>query len=96
MATTITILSYEMSELSLTCISLIFYFKTDTSYKVDVITGDLNGSGTDANVFLIIFGEYGDSGEIALKNSETYKDKFERGHTDIFILKDILSLGKCP
>ena len=52
------------------------------------------GSGTDANVFLIIFGEHGDSGEIALKNSETYKDKFERAHTDVFIIKDILSLGK--
>jgi hypothetical protein len=61
---------------------------------VDVITGDLSGAGTDANVFLIIFGEYGDSGEIALKNSETYKDKFERGHTDVFMLSDILSLGK--
>ena len=59
-----------------------------------MITGDLSGSGTDANVFIIMFGEYGDSGEIALKNSETYKDKFERGHTDVFILKDILSLGK--
>ena len=52
------------------------------------------GSGTDANVFLIIFGENGDSGEIPLKNSETYKDKFERGHTDVFVFKDILSLGK--
>ena len=41
-----------------------------------------------------MFGEYGDSGEIALKNSATYKDKFEQGHTDVFMLKDILSLGK--
>ena len=73
---------------------MFFCFKTDTSYKVDVTTGDLNWSGTDANVFLIMFGEYGDSGEIELKNSETYKDKFERGHTDVFMLKDILSLGK--
>ena len=73
---------------------MFFCFKTDTSYKFDVTTGDLNGSGTDANVFLIMFGEYGDSGEIELKNSETYKDKFERGHTDVFMLKDILSLGK--
>ena len=61
---------------------------------MDVVTGDLSGSGTDANVFLIIFGEYGDSGEIALKNSETYKDKFEREHTDVFLLKDMLSLGE--
>ena len=61
---------------------------------MDVVTGDLSGSGTDANVFLIIFGEYGDSGEIALENSETYKDKFERGHTDVFLLKDMLSSGE--
>ena len=61
---------------------------------MDVVTGDLSGSGTDANVFLIIFGEYGDSGEIALRNSVTYKDKFERGHTDVFLLKDMLSLGE--
>lgn len=60
---------------------------------MNVITGDVMGAGTDANVFLIIFGEHGDSGEVALKNSETYKDKFERGHTDVFILKDLLSLG---
>lgn len=63
---------------------------------MDVITGDVSGAGTDANVFLIIFGEYGDSGEIPLKNSETHKDKFERGHTDVFSLQDMLSLGKNP
>lgn len=52
------------------------------------------GAGTDANVFMIIFGENGDSGELALKNSETYKDKFERDHTDVFTFKNLLSLGK--
>lgn len=52
------------------------------------------GAGTDANVFMIIFGEHGDSGELALKNSETYKDKFERNHTDVFCFKNLLSLGE--
>ena len=52
------------------------------------------GAGTDANVFIIIFGENGDSGELALKNSETYKDKFERNHIDVFTFKNLLSLGK--
>ena len=52
------------------------------------------GAGTDANVFMIIFGENGDSGELPLKNSETYKDKFERDHTDVFTFKNLLSLGK--
>jgi len=67
---------------------------TETSYKVNVKTGDVIGAGTDANVFMIIFGENGDSGELALKNSETYKDKFERNHTDVFTFKNLLSLGE--
>lgn len=66
----------------------------ETTYKVNVTTGDVLKAGTDANVFLIIFGENGDSGEIALKDSETYKDKFERNHTDVFTLKNLLSLGR--
>jgi len=40
----------------------------------------VSGAGTDANVFLTIFGDRGDSGERKLHKSETYKDKFERGH----------------
>ena len=31
-------------------------------YFVDVLTGDKSGAGTDANVFLNIFGELGDTG----------------------------------
>lgn len=56
-------------------------------------TGDVMSAGTDANVFMEMFGEHGDSGELALKSSETYKDKFERNHTDVFIFKNLLSLG---
>ena len=48
-------------------------------YRVHVITGDVKGAGTDANVFITIFGEYGDSGERPLSKSETHTDKFERG-----------------
>ena len=44
-----------------------------------MITGDVKGAGTDANVFITIFGEYGDSGERPLSKSETHTDKFERG-----------------
>lgn len=57
-------------------------------------TGDVMSAGTDANVFMEMFGEHGDSGELALKSSETYKDKFERNHTDVFIFKNLLSLGE--
>ena len=63
---------------------------------MNVKTGDIIGAGTDANVFMVIFGENGDSGELALKNSETYKDKFERNHSDIFSFKGLLSLGEFP
>lgn len=31
-------------------------------YIVSVFTADMKGSGTDADVFLNIFGEYGDTG----------------------------------
>lgn len=49
-------------------------------YKVHVFTGDVKGAGTDANVFITIFGEYGDTGERQLGKSETYSNKFERGN----------------
>ena len=44
---------------------------------VKVYTGDKSGAGTDANVFLTIYGENSDTGERKLKNSEN-KNKFER------------------
>lgn len=37
------------------------------------------GAGTDANVFLIIYGDLGDTGERKLAKSENNKNKFERG-----------------
>uniref|UniRef100_H0X7D1 Lipoxygenase homology PLAT domains 1 n=1 Tax=Otolemur garnettii TaxID=30611 RepID=H0X7D1_OTOGA len=50
------------------------------------------GAGTDANVFIIIFGENGDSGTLALKQSANW-NKFERNNTDTFSFSDMLSLG---
>ena len=70
------------------------YLLLDTNYTVKVTTSDLRGAGTDANVFCIIFGEHGDSGELKLDQSETYVDKFERGHTDVFVLPHLLHLGR--
>lgn len=32
-------------------------------YEVKVYTGDVMGAGTDADVFINIFGEYGDTGK---------------------------------
>ena len=48
------------------------------------ILGDKLGAGTDANIFLTLTGENGDSPEIPLKDSETNRNKFERAQTDIF------------
>ena len=44
-------------------------------------TGDVRGAGTDANVFVQLFGQNGDSGERKLESSG---NNFERGHTDVF------------
>ena len=45
-------------------------------YKVSVHTGDKRGAGTDANVFIILHGEKGDSGRRML---ESTGNNFERG-----------------
>ncbi|XP_023260962.1 lipoxygenase homology domain-containing protein 1-like, partial [Seriola lalandi dorsalis] len=48
---------------------------------------------TDANVFAIVFGEYGDTGTLPLKES-TNRNKFERKMKDVFRFPDMLSLGE--
>lgn len=53
-------------------------------YTINVVTGDVKNAGTNANVFCIIKGANGDSGEVALSKSSTHMDKFERNHTDVF------------
>ncbi len=65
-----------------------------TDYKVSVRTSDLSGAGTDANVFVTLFGQNGDSGELELRKSETNMNKFERGRLDVFVFKGVLSLGE--
>ena len=45
---------------------------------MSVYTGDKRGAGTDANIFLNIFGELGDTGDRPLEESKTNKNKFER------------------
>ncbi|XP_025021880.1 lipoxygenase homology domain-containing protein 1 [Python bivittatus] len=58
-------------------------------YKVSVFTGDIYGAGTDANVFLTIYGDLGDTGERKLRKSETNTNKFERGQEDIFTIEAV-------
>jgi len=44
---------------------------------VTVYTGDVSGAGTDSNVFLTMTGEFGDTGERQLSESNNM-NKFER------------------
>ena len=57
-----------------------------------VQTGSWRGSGTTANVFIVMVGEEGESGPIALRNQS--KTLFSRGSTNEFLLSLPKSLGK--
>jgi hypothetical protein len=59
-------------------------------YRVSVRTGDKRGAGTDANVFIIIHGEKGDSGKRML---ESAGNNFERGRVDTFGI-ELLDIGE--
>lgn len=60
-------------------------------YEIIVITGDVKGAGTDANVFLTVYGANGDSGRRQLR--QKFRNLFERGRTDRFVL-EMLDLGE--
>ena len=49
----------------------------EIDYMVKIVTGDVMGAGTDANVFLNIYGEQGDTSDRQLSKSENV-NKFER------------------
>ena len=61
---------------------------------MNVKTSNVKGAGTDANVYVRLFGDNGDSGDLHLKKSETFKDPFENDQIDIFTLNSMLSLGE--
>ena len=52
-------------------------------YTVEVFTGDQRWAGTDANVYVIMFGDRKESKEIKLHQSETNRNKFERGKVSL-------------
>jgi hypothetical protein len=66
------------------------------TYVVKTLTSDIKGAGTDAKVFVTIWGEVGGkevcTGRRELQKSETHRDKFERGHEDVFKV-EALDLG---
>lgn len=54
------------------------FFYSVNSYEVHVFTGTMWGAGTDANVYINIYGEIGDTGERQLRKSN-HLNKFEKG-----------------
>lgn len=48
---------------------------------MNVWTGDEKNAGTDANVFIQMFGDQGSTNEIYLDDK---KNNFERAHHDVF------------
>lgn len=38
-----------------------------TTYEVSVATGDVRGAGTNANVYIIMYGEEGDTGKLSVE-----------------------------
>ncbi|XP_052774352.1 lipoxygenase homology domain-containing protein 1-like isoform X2 [Mya arenaria] len=60
-------------------------------YQVDVITGDMWGGGTDANIYITIYGDRGDTGVRQLY-AETKGVYFKQGQLDSFEVEAV-SLG---
>ncbi|XP_028335744.1 lipoxygenase homology domain-containing protein 1 [Physeter macrocephalus] len=58
-------------------------------YRVTVCTGELEGAGTDANVYLCLFGDVGDTGERLLYNCRNNTDMFEKGNADEFTIESV-------
>jgi hypothetical protein len=58
-----------------------------TTYTVKVQTGDVDDAGTDAKVYITLYGRNGSSGERHLEESQEHpKDPFEKGYLDTFTL----------
>jgi hypothetical protein len=60
------------------------------NYRVTVVTGNVRGAGTDANVYLTVVGDKGKVDKVHLDNS---KNNFERGRVDVFAISS-LDLGE--
>ena len=56
-------------------------------YHLAIKTGDEKNSGTDANVWVQVYGDKGDTGQVQLKKSGIMENLFERGQTDYFTLE---------
>ena len=61
-------------------------------YEVTIWTGDVKGAGTDANVFLQMYGENGKTDEVLLRNKT---DNFEKAAIDKFKVSRICLVRLC-
>ncbi|XP_054841381.1 oxygen-regulated protein 1 isoform X2 [Eublepharis macularius] len=61
-------------------------------YEVHVVTGNLWNAGTEADVYISVYGEKGDTGSRQLRRSKKLR-KFLKGQADIFSLEAV-HLGK--
>ena len=71
----------------------------DVLYNVAFETGDVPFAGTDANVFVEIYGENGDTGKIEFSRGDDQSSgRFERGRTDKFAVEtpDIGKVNTVP
>lgn len=64
------------------------------TYGISVFTGDVYGAGTDANVYLTMYGDLGDTGERKLSKSETNMNKFERGQVQIASIRYVFYVAR--
>jgi hypothetical protein len=66
-------------------LNILCFIFLEKEYQVEAFTGDHPKAGTNANVFLTMFGETTQSPEIPLNDSETHLDKFERNNVTKFM-----------
>ncbi|XP_009330378.1 PREDICTED: oxygen-regulated protein 1 [Pygoscelis adeliae] len=59
-----------------------------TAYEVHVTTGELWNAGTEADVYISVYGERGDTGSRQLLRSQK-PNKFLKGQTDIFAVEAV-------
>jgi hypothetical protein len=73
------------------CATYVIYFlfkALTTTYIISVVTSDIKNAGTDAAVYIQLYGDKNDSGKVPLETSKSNKNKFERNQTDVFEIKE--------
>ncbi|CAD7701204.1 unnamed protein product, partial [Ostreobium quekettii] len=62
-------------------------------YVIEVLTSDIRGAGTDANVHAKLHGTEGESEDICLQSSQNSRNPFERGQLDKFTIESSAPIG---